>query len=250
MINLRKAALPDVSGIAAVIYDVWAQDILADVCRAQIKDDACALWVAADGDDVAGFVSAFLTVGSGGARRWEVDLLAVRRVSQGQRLGQRLVMAACQDIARHNVSVARAAIRVDNIASQRTFENAGFATDRRVHELLLWTSRLSDGPDVYPKDVALVPVDTVTYRGLWIEGLTSAGLGAELQRDVVRTARSVVAREERLNTGALIPTDEAHLLAADLRNQASVHGEYYWFVKRMTCHGKEKENPTEMSDLD
>jgi hypothetical protein len=165
-----------------------------------------------------------------------VDLLAVRRVSRGRRLGQKLVLAACQDAARHNVSVARAAIRVDNVASQRTFENAGFATDRRVHQLLLWTPRFSDSPDVCPKDVTLLPVDTVTYRGLWIEGLTSAGLGAELQRDVVRTARWVAAREERLNTGTLVPADEAHLLAADLRNQASVHGEYYWFVKK-SCEG-------------
>jgi ribosomal protein S18 acetylase RimI-like enzyme len=233
VIDLRKAALSDISGIAAVVHDVWAQDILPDVCQAQIKDDACALWVAADGDDVAGFVSAFLTVGSGGVRRWEVDLLAARRASQGQRLGQKLVTAACRDIARHNVSVVRAAIRVDNIASQRSFENAGFATDRRIHELLLWTPKLGDGPDICPRDVALVPVDTVTYRGLWIEGLTSAGLGAELQRDVVRTARSMVARKERLTTGAVVPVDEAHLLAADLRNQASVYGEYYWFVKRL-----------------
>jgi ribosomal protein S18 acetylase RimI-like enzyme len=237
VINLRKATLTDVTGIAAVIYDVWEQDIFADVCKAQIKDDACALWVAADGDDVAGFVSAFLTVGVGGVRRWEVDLLAVRRASRGQRLGQKLVTAACQDVARHNVSVVRAAIQVDNIASQRTFENAGFATDRRVHELLLCTPKLSDDPDVHPKDVALLPVDTVTYRGLWIEGLTSAGLSAELQRDVVRTARSIVAREERLNTGALVPVDEVHLLAADLRNQASVHGEYYWFVKLIPLAG-------------
>jgi len=235
--KFRRATLTDVSGIAAVVYDVWEQDILADVCKAQIQDDACALWVAVDGDDVAGFVSAFLTVGVGGVRRWEVDLLAVKHVSRGRRLGQKLVLVACQDAARHSVSVARAAIRADNVASQRTFENAGFATDRRVHQLLLWTPRFGDSPDVCPRDVTLLPVDTVTYRGLWVEGLTSAGLGAELQRDVVRTARSVAAREERLNTGALIPADEARLLAADLRDQAGVHGEYYWFVKLIPLAG-------------
>lgn len=232
MINLRKAALADISGIAAVVYDVWAQDILPDVCQAQIKDDVCALWVAADGDDVAGFVSAFLTVGSGGVRRWEVDLLAVRRANQGQHLGRKLVLAVCQDAVRHDVSVARAAIRVDNVASQKAFEYAGFAADRRAHELLLWTPKLGDAPDVHPKDVLLLPVDTVTYRGLWIEGLTSAGLTAKEQRGAVEEARSAVAREGRLNAGAVIPKDEVHLLPMDLRNQASVHGEYYWFIKK------------------
>jgi N-acetylglutamate synthase-like GNAT family acetyltransferase len=231
MIDLRKATLADVDGIAAVVYDVWEQDALADVCTAQIQDDACALWVVADRDDVAGFVSAFLTVGDGGVRRWEVDLLAVRRASQGQHMGRKLVLAVCQDAARHDVSVARAAIRVDNVASQKAFEYAGFATDQRVHELLLWTPKLGDAPDVHPKDVVLLLVDTVTYRGLWIEGLTSAGLTAKEQRGVVKVARSVVAREGRLNAGAVIPKDEVHLLPTDLRNQASVHGEYYWFVK-------------------
>ncbi|MEE8391690.1 MAG: hypothetical protein V3S14_12970, partial [Anaerolineae bacterium] len=66
MIDFRRATLADVNGIVAVVYDVWGQDILADVCKAQIQNDTCALWVAADGDNVAGFVSAFLTVGNGG----------------------------------------------------------------------------------------------------------------------------------------------------------------------------------------
>ncbi len=51
MINLRRATSTDTKGIAAVVYDVWEQDILTDVCAAQIKDDTCALWVAADNDD-------------------------------------------------------------------------------------------------------------------------------------------------------------------------------------------------------
>ena len=233
MIDLRRATLADVDGIAAVVYDVWEQDALADVCQAQIKDDACALWVAADGDDVAGFISAFLTVGSGGVRRWEVDLLAVRRANQGQRLGRKLVLAVCQDAVRHDVSVARAAIRVDNVASQKAFEYAGFATDRRAYELVLWTPESDNALAVCPNSVTLLPVDTLTYRGLWIEGLTCAGLTAEEQRGVVKVARSAVAREDRLNAGAVIPKDAVHSLPTDLRNQASVHGEYYWFVKQV-----------------
>ncbi len=235
MIDIRRATVTDVSGIAAVVQDVWGQDILPDVCTAQMQDDACALWVAADGDDVAGFVSAFLTVGDGGVRRWEVDLLAVRRTSQGQGLGRRLVLAAYQDAVRHDVSVARAAIRVENIASQKAFEYAGFATDRRVHELLLWTPELGNALAICPNGVTLLPVNTVTYHGLWIEGLTSAGLTAGEQRGVVKVARSVVARDERLNAGAVIPKDAVHLLPVDLRNWASVHGEYYWFVKEVSA---------------
>ena len=233
MTNLRRATSTDIKGIATVVYDVWAQDILTDICEDQIKDDTCALWVAADKDDIAGFVSAFLTTGKDGDRRWEVDLVAVRRASQGQRLGQRLVTKACQDARIHNVSVTRAIVRVNNVASQKTFENAGFVTDRRIHKLLLWTSESSDNPIASAKNVTLLPMNTLTYRGLWIEGLISEGLTVEQQRSAVRTARSMITSDGRLNTGALIPVDEEHLLAADLREMASVHGEYYWFAKPM-----------------
>jgi hypothetical protein len=51
------------------------------------------------------------------------------------------------------------------------------------------------------------------------------------QRAVVGAARSIIAWEARFSAGALIPAAREHLLAVDLRDQAKMHGEYYWFVK-------------------
>lgn len=233
MATIRKATPADVPGIAAVVRDVWEQDILPDVCEAQTRCQACALYVAAEGDDVAGFVSAFLTVDKDGNRRWEVDLLAVRRASQGQRLGQRLVEAACEDERALGIPIARAAIRVDNVASRRTFENAGFKTNGEIHRLLLWTPTRDNGPVIYGGSVTLVPVDTLTYRGLWLEGLTAYNVDVEEQRNAVQMARSTIAWEGRHNTGAMIPAIGSHRLAADLRDAAKMHGEYCWFVRSL-----------------
>jgi L-amino acid N-acyltransferase YncA len=233
MIALRQATPADVPGIGAVTRDVWEQDILPDVCEAQTRCRACALWVAAEGDDVAGFVSAFLTVDKDGKRRWEVDLLAVRPASQGQRLGQRLVEAACADERGLGTSLARAAIRVDNVASQKTFENAGFKTDGEIHRLLTWTPTQDNGPNIYGGSVTLVPVDTLTYRGLWLEGLTAYNVDVDEQRSAVQMARSIIAWEGRRTVGAMIPAIGSHRLAADLRDTAEMHGEYCWFVKRI-----------------
>jgi L-amino acid N-acyltransferase YncA len=233
MITICKATLADVPGIGAVVHDVWEQDILPDVCEAQTRCQACALYVAAEGDDVAGFVSAFLTVDKDGNRRWEVDLLAVRRASQGQRLGQQLVEAACADERACGTPIARAAIRVDNVASQRTFENAGFKTNGEIHRLLLWPPAQDNGPIVYGGSVTLAPVDTLTYRGLWLEGLTAYNVDAEEQRNAVALARSIIAWEGRHNTGAMVPAIGSHRLAADLRDAAEMHGEYRWFVRSL-----------------
>jgi N-acetylglutamate synthase-like GNAT family acetyltransferase len=232
MTTLREALPTDIPGIAAVVSKVWEQDILPDVCKTQMESDTASLWVAVEGDDVVGFISAFLTVGQHAKRRWEVDLLAVSPEGRGQRLGQRLVESICHDSRARQAHVTRAAIRIDNVASQKTFKNAGFATDWEVHKLFLWTPAL-EGPNIYGGDVVFVPVDTVTYRGLWLEGLTSGKASESEQRSALRIARAIIAWEERLNTGAMVATSEEHLLSFDLRGEATVHGKFYWFIKPM-----------------
>jgi L-amino acid N-acyltransferase YncA len=239
-------------GIAEVIKDTWEQDILPDVCAAQIEGDSSTLWVATDEADgrhpadksgqgeVVGFASAFVTVGVRGYGRWEVDLVAVRRDSQRQGLGTRLISHTCRAGESKEVSLARALVRVENVASQRAFKKAGFTTDGQAHHLVLWSpgqgdTISSDESSVKRSDpistghVALLPMDTLTYRGLWIEGLTS--VCAEEQRLALKTAQSIIAREHRDNAGALIPVGKASCLAADLREEGVVHGEYTWFVK-------------------
>jgi hypothetical protein len=181
-----------------------------------------------------------LTVDASGQSRWEVDLVAVRSDNQGQGLGTQLISHICGAGESSEVSLARALIRVGNTASRRAFENVGFTTDGQVHQLVLWSPRRGDSvsqdesevkrsASVFVGNVALLPVDTVMYRGLWIEGLT-AGCTEE-QREALKTAHDIIGREHRDNIGALIPVEEASRLATDLRDGGVVHGEYTWFVK-------------------
>lgn len=228
MSHLREATLTDVQGIATIARDVWEQDILPDVYRAHVEEDTCALWVATEHGQVAGFASAFLTVVAD-RRRWEIDLVAVRPASQGRGLGTRLVRRVTEAGQPYAVSLSRALIRVDNVPSQRAFESVGFTSDRRRHRLLLWSPEPADDATPYAGPVTLVPVDALTYRGLWIEDLTS--VPAEEQRRAVKAARSIIAQENRLNTGALIPIDAEHPLPSDLRHQATMQGEYHWFIR-------------------
>jgi N-acetylglutamate synthase-like GNAT family acetyltransferase len=221
--------LTDLGGIADIVRDIWEQDILPDVFEVQIEDHGAALWVAEKHGDLVGFVSAFLTLGGQGSRRWEIDLIAVTPASRRQGLGQRLIARAFQDGRRHDAAAARAIVRVSNVASQRAFEKADFAPDGDVYHLLLWSPKPGDAPALTAGSLPWVPVDTLTYRGLWMEGL--AGLPRNDQRPVVNAARALAAREQRLNTGALVCTDKEHFLAADLRADAKMHGDYYRYIK-------------------
>jgi ribosomal protein S18 acetylase RimI-like enzyme len=235
VIRLRPARIADIDGLAGAARDVWGQEILPEVGKAQIEGGASVLWVATDdagrgrGEEVVGFASAFLTMGASGQGRWEVDLIAVRRDHQGHGLGTALIRHVWRAGDTQGAALARALIRVENVASQRAFRNAGFTTDGQVTHLLLWTPRPDKRsiPDV--EGVALLTVDTLTYRGLWIEGLERASTSE--QRSIVGAARSIIAREQRLNTGAVVHTDKEHALATDLRTEARMHGEHYWFLK-------------------
>ncbi len=235
MTVVRSATPADVNGVAAVVRDVWARDILPEVCRAQTEDETCGLWVAVQEGHVVGFASAFLTVNEAQERRWELDLVAVRPPLQGQGLGERLIRRAFQDGAQRHVAVVRALVRVGNLPSQKAFWGAGFRTDRRAYHLLQWSPRPDSIPTAAVDGVSLLPVDTLIYRGLWIEGLEDVSLTR--QSSVVAAARSIIAREGRLNAGALVAADEKHLLAADLRSRAETVGAYSWFVKPVSAAG-------------
>lgn len=222
-----RASQAHVEGIGRVVREVWDQEILPDACRRLICSLWSTIWVAESEGSVEGFASGFLTVDGSGRRRGEIDLLAVRPDRQGEGLGPRLIAGLAEEATYWKVDVLRALIRVENHPSQKAFGRAGFKTDRRVHRLLLWSPRSSLQAPEPPESVSLIPVDTITYRGLWIEGL--ARVGHPAQREAVAAARAFAAQENRLNTGALVLAGAATGLAPGLAQEATLQGDYYWF---------------------
>lgn len=126
---------------------------------------------------------------------------------------------------RHGFRLSRALIRADNAPSQRCFARCGYATDQQPYSLYIWSPQASSA-NGKTDPVRLLPVDTITYRGLWLEGLADAS--AEIQRRVVQQARAYCAHEGRGPSGALI-ADPSRLDVA-LLDQAEVKGEYHWWA--------------------
>ncbi len=242
MVRLARATPTDVAGIGMVIQDVWEQDILPDVGRAQIEDDHASLWVAKERGEVLGFASAFLTGNRAGHLRWEVDLVAVRSAHQGEGLGTKLIQRVCEDALGRGAGLARALVGVDNYPSQVAFHRAGFTSDHFVYRLLIWPPLARAPRGSCPDRVSLHPVDTLIYRGVWIEGLERAQPSA--QRCAVTAARSLVAEQDRLNAGAVIPAGKEDLLPARLLDRSEMQGEYCWFVRPLTPAGMEHEHTT------
>jgi hypothetical protein len=129
--------------------------------------------------------------------------------------------------------LARALIRVDNLPSQRAFSRIGFSSDGEIYQLLIWTPQPgADWP--CPDQVALLPVDALTYRGLWFEGLDS--LSRQDQRRALEVARAVAAAESCDNTGTVFPARQVEHLPSQLRAEADIQEKYVWFNKSISEH--------------
>ena len=225
MSNVRLARPDDAQAIHRILQETWDESLLFDVFSDHISSPEHQVLVAVELGEVAGFLSAFLV--SDPTPRWEIDLIIVGATSQGKGIGTSLIQEALTYGSRLGVRSAKASIHIDNYASQRAFAKVGWTTDAQVRSLLLWNPLAFRFVANIPETVHLIPVDTLTYRGLWIEGFVESQLSQRAQRDVIRVAQSRIFDEDRLNTGMFIADDLKGVIAPDLLTTATNHGQYH-----------------------
>ena len=225
MSDVRLACPDDAQAIHLILQETWGESLLFDVFMDHVSSSDHQVFVAVDADEVAGFLSAFLVPSP--VPRWEIDLIVVRSTSRGKGIGTSVIEEALTYGSNLGVPCAAASIRVDNYASQRAFSKAGFITDAQARSLFLWDPLTCECvPDV-PEAVHLIPVDTLTYRRLWIDGFVESQLSSKEQHNVIRKARSYLFHENRLITGISIPDDLKHTIVSDLLTTATNQGQYH-----------------------
>ena len=222
MSDVRLARPNDAEAIHRILQETWGESLLFDVFMDHVSSPEHQVFVAVEAGEVAGFLSAFLM--SNPTPRWEIDLIIIRSTSQGKGIGTSLIQEALTYGSHLGVGWAKASIRIDNYASQRAFSKVGFTTDAQMRSLLLWNPLAWKFATNIPETVHLIPVDTLTYRGLWIEGFVES---QQVQRDVIRMAQSRIFDEDRLNTGMFIPDNLKRIIVPDLLTTATNHGQYH-----------------------
>ena len=225
MLDIRLANPGDAEAIHRILQETWEESLLFDVFMDHISSPKHQVFVAVDGGEIAGFLSAFLVPSA--TPQWEIDLIIVRSTNQGKGIGTSLVGEALTYGSKLGVPWAKASIRIDNYASQRAFSKVGFKTDTQVRSLFLWDPLACESTPDVPKTVHLIPVDTLTYRGLWIEGCIESQLSVKEQHIVIRMAQNQAFHENRLNTGLFIPDIFKQNIASDLLTSATNHGQYH-----------------------
>ncbi len=252
----------EAEGLLAVEKATFAESpYSAAEIRTMLTDGPQRAWLALAGEQVVGFVTAFVTYRRRKSPCWEIDLLAVHPDWQGQGLARRLIRAA----AAHGATVAyraRALVADDNGASARAFLRVGFRRSEEAYRLLIFRTdkqplpppqapgvriRAEEEPQqgrtmLYAAkgerptgEVELLQVETLLYRGLWLESWQAEI--PETAAALVRAAleRAAVAGLEEV--GAVIPEEnrlwQETLLTAGFRSL----GRFHWLTARLPLPG-------------
>jgi GNAT superfamily N-acetyltransferase len=224
-IHLRIAAAADAAAVAQVKDALWSEettppDYIAQVIQQPDHHTTLAL----NDNHIVGFVDSFLTLGSAGQRRWEVDLLGVHPAYQGQGIGSQLMQATTTAGWQLCADSTRGLVAVQNVASQKAFVRAGYWVEERP--LNLWVSsihhsQLTIHNSQLPLASYLLPVITLNYRGLWLEG--------QLSTAAFQAAQAICARKSWDIAGVLIPVEDSALnKAAHQANYAFVNQFQFW----------------------
>lgn len=221
-VEIRQAGLDDIPAMLEVKRATWPEEAanparVADVLR----DEGHATLVAVVDDRIAGFMDGFLTLSAEGVRRWEVDLLAVHPEHRNQGLASRLVAENTHTGFERGADVARALIRLDNAGSQHTFVRCGYICDENEHVLYV-SSDAGRESGYLPSDVYLIPVSTLNYRGLWVEGVLSADSLRRAQRAQVEHGYDLV--------GAVIPISQREAVRSAVDAGFTLVGVYHWWT--------------------
>jgi GNAT superfamily N-acetyltransferase len=215
MLKIRQADLTDIPHIAAVKSLVWS-DETNDPSRiaASLTLPDHFTTVAFEDDQPAGFADGFPTLDVNGVMRWELNLLAVHPAFRGRGLAPRLIQENIQCGLALNPKTSRALIRVGNIASERSFIRCGYTPENFVSGLYVWSSDDNAPIAAAPHHSHLICVDTLSYKGVWVEGEFSPA-GFEAAQSECRTQNGQIA-------GAIIPLHQTDAV------QAAQNAGYKW----------------------
>lgn len=215
--SFRIATHSDAPGIAQVLRSVWPDDTAdpARIATATAQPNAHTL-VALDDERIVGFVSGFTTVSALAERRLEVDLLAVAPSHQGRGIGRELVRHLTDMAA--DCDFARALIRIGNVGSERAFAACGYQVEPMMHTLFVADAQ-GQGDVAVMEGLHLVPVETCTYSGFWLEG--------QRTRDSLRAAPFLLGVEQGI-VGAVIPADDVPALEPESAGYERI-GDYRWW---------------------
>ncbi|MCY3833191.1 MAG: GNAT family N-acetyltransferase [Chloroflexi bacterium] len=218
---IRRADPDDIYAIANIAASALAVGVNADAPWLRQRITGGLTLVADRRDEVVGFVDAFFTSDRSGRRRLELDLLAVAASSRGRGIGGQLLAKCLAIAADSDAREIRALVRSQNEAMQRLCGRHGFCRSPVSYDLYIAEPK-PGAREMQSHEASLIPVETLAYRGVWLEGT--------LSQNAIDAAHLIARRQEASRLGALISAAErpsAQLLRLNFFVNV---GAYHWWT--------------------
>lgn len=175
-ISLRPAIPQDAQAIAKIIDLAFHEEANSAQIQKLIVNNKHHTLIAAS-NKVLGFIDGFITITQDGTKRLELDLLAIHPDFTGQGIGKQLIGTFTENI--QDVDLIRALVAVNNIPMHHAMTATGYQLDQQTRALYI--SSDSAEKTEKPAEAHLIPVETFTYSGIWVEG--------EISKDAIAAAQ-------------------------------------------------------------
>ena len=221
-VRIRRAKPGDAQVIAGIARAAFAEVIEPSSPRVLRILAEPLTQVATVDDQIVGFVSNFLTRSLQGSWRFELDLMAVAEGAQGRGFGGTMVAESISLARQSQAESVRALVAAHNSPMQSLCRRCGFKrSSARYH---LYVAAPKSNPVAAGRDYAahLVQVETLTYKGIWLEG--------ELSQAAIDRAQVCARRPNCSRIGTVIPQDNAAAAAILRANQFERIGEFDWWT--------------------
>jgi len=165
-VSIRHATVQDAPSIAEIIKLAFEEDASIpqiETCISKLDFHTC---VADSDSKVIGFVFGFPTISIDGEKRIELDLQAVHPDYHGQGAGKKLINHFTQNVT--DTDFIRVLVAAGNTRMEKALTRHGYSTD----DILcgLYVSSESVEKSGIPENSHPIPVTTMTYNGIWLEG--------------------------------------------------------------------------------
>lgn len=177
--RVRAATLNDAEKIAEIIQLAFEELSSIEQVRLCIQQATHTTYVAEVDNGVVGFVFGFITTALDGTKRRELDLQAVHPNYQGRGIGTKLIQHFTQDTT--PADCIRALIAIGNTRMEKALTNFSYQAGEQISALYVTSQSYKLGKIIIPSHSHLIPVTTMTYNGIWIEGkVTKQAINAAL----------------------------------------------------------------------
>ena len=218
-VSIVVATREHTADIALIAAEALSAHIDVDSPRVQQLLSESLTYVAIVDGRVIGFVDCFVTVDAVRQHRFELDLLAVSPAAQGRGVGSLLVAQSLSAAHQSQAAKIRTLVRCENYPMQRICARNGFERSALSFQLYVSAAKAIAADASRDHRARLLPVDTLTYSGIWLEG--------ELSQDAIDEGRSaLLSRGRNSRIGAVISAHDTNTIELLRANSFELIGDF------------------------